>query len=280
MAFEENSRFKLQDKETPIWRYMDFESFVWTLQEEKIHFHQAADFDDPFEGAIPNYISEKYDSESIDRQLRWSEYSREFTFLSCWHQNSSQSAAMWDLYGNGNRSIAIKSSISDIEESLSESNLPFGVGPVFYVDFESGPDEIDKKSKELIKDVLSDSANLKDTFHLKRESFEHEEEIRIFSIFTEVLAGNDEFISELKDYELPFDLVEFERFDDFSGLVPKQNGFNVEVDLDKMINEVWIGPDAPRRIKNALGKTVDQAPHVDLSSSDIYRSKMYESPWD
>lgn len=280
MEFKESSRFRLPDKETPIWRYMDFESFVWTLQEEKIHFHQAADFDDPFEGAIPNFILSKYDGDGMDRHFRWSEYSREFTFLNCWHQNSSQSAAMWDLYGNGNRSIAIKSSISDLEASLSGNNLPFGVGPVFYVDFESGPEEIDNMSEKLIKKVLGNEINLKDTFHLKRESFEHEEEIRIFSMFTEVLAADEDFVLELKDYDLPFDLVESEKFNEFSGLVPKQSGFNVEVDLDRMVNEIWIGPDAPRRIKNALGKTVDQAPHVDLSSSDIYRSKMYESPWD
>jgi len=258
---------------------MDFESFVWMLQEEKIHFHKAADFDDPFEGAIPNYILEKYDEEGLDRELRWTEYSRELIFLSCWHQNDTQSAAMWDLYGKGNRSIAVKSSIPDLGRSLEENDLPFGAGSVFYVDFESSPDEIGKRSEQIIKEVVEGKSNLKDSFHLKRESFEHEREIRVFSMFTEVLAAQDEWILETKDYDLPFDLVESDKFDEFSGLVPKQNGFNVDVDLDKMIDEVWIGPDASKRIRDALGKTVDQTPHLDLSNSDIYRSEMYESPW-
>lgn len=280
MGFEENSRLQLPNQNRPIWRYMDFESFIWMLQEEKIHFHKAADFNDPYEGAIPNYILEKYDGEGLEQKLRWTEYGREFIFLNCWHQNPKQSAAMWDLYGRGNRSIAVKSSVSDLELSLADSELPFGAGPVFYVDFESGPEEIDDESEQIIKRVVEARSNLLDTFHLKRDSFDHEREIRIFSMFTEVLAAHNEEILEMKDYNLPFDLVESNKFDIFSGLVPKQNGFNVKVDLDKMIDEIWIGPDAPKRIRDALGKTVEQAPNIDLSNSDVYRSKMYESPWD
>jgi hypothetical protein len=280
MSFEEHSRIKVPDRNTPIWRYMDFESFVWMLQKEKIHFHKAADFDDPFEGAIPNYILEKYGGEGLDQKLRWTEYSREIIFLNCWHQNRTQSAAMWDLYGKGDQSIAVKSSIPDLEMSLEGSTLPFGAGPVFYVDFESGPEEIDIESKKIIRQIVENGSNLLDSFHLKRESFDHEREIRIFAMFTEILGADNEEILKIKDYDLPFKLIESDKFDKFSGLVPKQDGFNVDIDLDKMINEIWVGPDAPKRIRDALGKTVDQAPHTDLKNSNVHRSKMYESPWD
>lgn len=138
MTFNENSRLKYPDPDTPIWRYVGYPKFNWIFHTRQLHFHQAADQKDPYEGGIPKAVEEKYrEAEetgfSFDEYREVAEHSREITFLNCWHINDGESAGMWDLYGRSDRSIAIESTVGKLDEALEAgTEYPIGAGHVRY----------------------------------------------------------------------------------------------------------------------------------------------------
>src|SRR5437762_2761369 len=83
------------DPDQPIWRYMDFARYAAMLLDQGLHFIRADQLTDPYEG-VPlrkdgarhhRGTSSNADTEAIKRR----------TFVSSWHANDFESAAMWQL---------------------------------------------------------------------------------------------------------------------------------------------------------------------------------------
>lgn len=53
------------DPDQTIFRYMSFSKFVNLLRRGELHFHQAADFSDRFEGSVPEIIEEAREHEAV-----------------------------------------------------------------------------------------------------------------------------------------------------------------------------------------------------------------------
>jgi hypothetical protein len=73
---------------------------------------------------------------------------RESTFISCWNRASSMSLAMWEMYGGGRESVAVRSTRSKLEAllanhapSLEQRGLKGGVAEVEYLEGLKNPDE-------------------------------------------------------------------------------------------------------------------------------------------
>ena len=86
-----------------IYRYMSFAQFINLLQTDSLHFHQASDFGDRFEGSVPKRIQEarkqEYEKEGLRPDLHKihsaiNKKLREFTYLNCWHMKEEESVAM------------------------------------------------------------------------------------------------------------------------------------------------------------------------------------------
>lgn len=179
--------------ETKIWRYMDLGKLVCLLSDEALYFACLADLvtDDPYEAVYP-----KSHLEAVERMLQ--EHLDTLASLraaiplegqdtlnkgianlvetvksapltvargfgvSCWHQNDDESAAMWRLYSDSGKGIAIESTVKKLRCSLGDTKgLIFD--QVRYIDFHEDP--IEKGHRHY-------------SGFQKRNSFAHEREFR------------------------------------------------------------------------------------------------------
>lgn len=175
-----------------LWRYIDFTQFVSLLENEALWFAQAAEFFDPYEGALPqaklDELAKSVPDEVDDsRDLVSCMYDalRRATYVSCWHQRTGESASMWQLYQSKGKEVAIRSTVADFEDAF-KNDLDMTTGYVMYdVDY-SQPEKfaVDRVAP----------------FFYKRPSFRHEEEFRaVISEFQAPDAAviDDEFVEKV-----------------------------------------------------------------------------------
>ncbi len=158
-----------EDENCKIWRYMDFTKYVSILQTKCLFFCRSDLFEDPYEGATSHANEKLRDTiyegnplpEEVIKQLsQFTEWVRQWTYISCWHMNQYESAAMWKLYCTTNESIAIQTSYATLRKALPDKVF---IGTVNYIDYE--------------KDWLPEGNAFWPFVH-KRKSFEHEHELR------------------------------------------------------------------------------------------------------
>lgn len=94
------------------------------------------------------------------------------TVVSCWHSSPVESEAMWRLYSDSGKGIAIETTAIDLKTSLEarDSQNIVRIHPVKYLDFYDST----LSPKDCIVDGLSICPLL------KRKSYEHEKEVRAF----------------------------------------------------------------------------------------------------
>src|SRR3990172_7066486 len=147
-----------------IWRYMDFTKYLSFLEKRALFFTRSDKFDDPYEGSTTQANvtnrSTVYKNASPSWLEQWSLWSRQWTYINCWHMNEYESAAMWSLYAKTNEAIAIQSTYQRLFDCLPPKTY---VGKVHYIDYD--------------KDWLPEGNTFFPYVH-KRKSFEHEQELR------------------------------------------------------------------------------------------------------
>lgn len=182
--------------EVRVWRYMDFAKYVSILDTSCLYFARSDRLGDPFEGSYPRSNvadrSRRYqdvpEADRVDRLadisglLKWM---REWTYVSCWHMNEHESAAMWKLYAKSNEAVAIVSSYDRLAECLPNS---VSIGAVKYIDYEL--------------ERLPEEGKLLHSFMHKRRSFEHEHEARAFVQELPKVNGIGALQTELRNSEL------------------------------------------------------------------------------
>lgn len=146
-----------------LWRYMDLAKFVALLQTAELYFHRADAFEDALEGSLTFGMQERLRMHGGTESRR---KRREHVYINCWHLSERESVAMWSLYGRAGGSVAIRTTYSRLIKILPDE---FDVGLVRYVDFSKSDDSFD------IRNVFTH-------FFLKRESFAHEQELRVIGI--------------------------------------------------------------------------------------------------
>jgi hypothetical protein len=102
----------------PLWRYFKTERLIEFMQTEEVYFDSARQFQDRFEGAVavlppefqidPRYTKPEF-FESAFEELR------RLTKISCWHRATYESDAMWQLYANTWKGVAIQTSLERIK---------------------------------------------------------------------------------------------------------------------------------------------------------------------
>lgn len=173
------------DEHATIWRYMDFTKFVSLLDKKALYFTRSDRFSDKFEGAIPKPTVEAREASVVGLERSLAEKAlremsqgyqevRKWIFVNCWHMNSYESAAMWQLYAQKNEGIAIRSTYARLKESLSSSGRIMQIGMVKYIDYTS--------------DMIHEG-NIFHAIFCKRRSFEHEHELR--AVFQKPSLVND-----------------------------------------------------------------------------------------
>ncbi|VTX90103.1 Uncharacterised protein [Neisseria subflava] len=179
--------YKIPNFESTLWRYMDFSKYMSLLTTRSLYFARADTFEDPYEGAFGSLenkeIWENLHKEQFNEILKNPIMSKEVNincesnrlindllelnkmikkkwFISCWHENSYESEAMWRLYSSFfANAIAIKTTFRHLYDSLGR-DINIEIGKIEYIDY--------KKNFAPVNGV----------FWRKRKSFEHEKEVR------------------------------------------------------------------------------------------------------
>ena len=270
---------------------MDYESLVWTLEEQKIHFHRADKFDDPLEGSVPSAVSEFSDrdfSEVADVEDGTEEKLNEFhkvlrrcTFLNCWHRNEGESMAMWELYGKSDKSLAIKSTPSKLINSLDPIKGGQTIlSPVSYMDFDATYSNLDPTSLNNFNYLFGPTriTQMHDFYKIKDLSFKHEKEARLIYQAIDVIGKYDDRPKPDED-DLLFELKESDFFYD---LEPKDKGFNAPIDVDELVDEIHISPEASfsdsSTVEKSLGPVLNQNEEHSLTSDDLVASTIPGDP--
>lgn len=213
------------DPNSKIWRYMDFAKFVSLLDSSALYFPR---FDmlkknDPFEGDytrwnlhVENKNIENMTEEnrfavelkaSIRKEIRRAsrEYSKEI-FVSCWHINQFESAAMWKLYLKSNDGIAIQSTYGKLRTLIDKyDKFPVYSGKVKYIDYEK-------------VGLPYFSHHFLYPFMHKRVSFSYENELRVLICTSEPWGRIDR------------------------NSHPNDVGLRVPIDLNELIDRIFVAP--------------------------------------
>ncbi|MCC6492591.1 MAG: hypothetical protein IT424_06180 [Pirellulales bacterium] len=216
------SRIMPADRSKVIWRYLDLWKFVHLLHSSSLYFARADSLDDKFEGAVTNRTFEARlkairatgwpDPEKIAESIsRTRKRLMKAVAISCWHENSIESAAMWSVYGGRGASIAIRSTIGHLCDALEAHSNEIIVAHVSYVDY---------------KKVIIPDGSMFYPFFFKQKSFEHERELRAACLL-DIPA-----VPGTMDLDLD------------NGLIP--HGVLIPIDLNSVINTVSVSPAAPQ----------------------------------
>jgi len=227
-AQEQHKRVTGQAK---IWRYMDFAKFVSLLSTKTLWFARADRLqDDPLEAVSevipyiapvePNPGEQIYSvaAEAARRQLK--DLNKKI-FINCWTKREDQSTAMWKLYATHERGVAIQSRVQRLDNAIK---LPDGVdrqqlhlAAVEYVPTDT------RQTSDLARFVPFPLSEVMKPAFMKRACFDHEHEWR-----AALLQWNP---------DLTFRDV---------------HGIDVSVDIEELIEDVWVSPVAERFFKDAV----------------------------
>lgn len=239
------------ESDAELWRYIDFTQFVSILENDALWFSRAAGFFDSYEGALPpqklreiadgitdrvedpeDFVSAFYDA------LRYS------TYISCWHEALDETAAMWQVYQQKGKEVAIKSTVFRFNNAL-ETSTGITSGRVKYIDYSNNPDI---------------TVNRVSPFFYKRLSFEPESEFR----------------AVISDF-VPPDGVRVD--DDFVRKVAEESSIGqlVPVNPTMLIEEVYISPVAGAWLEDLIDDVLDTYGLEDVS---VYPSGLQEDPFE
>jgi hypothetical protein len=162
-----------------IWRYMDLWKFLDIIDNSRMYLSQASQFQDKLDGRIPNHTLKSADKGHPLKQIdSFSESSLKFShYISCWSSEAKETYPMWKVYSDYRTAVAIKTTVSDLIDSISEEEKDIYIGKIKYVN----PNE----------NYLF-NGNTFQFFFEKRDYFSFENEIRILT--TLEYNGNQELL--------------------------------------------------------------------------------------
>jgi hypothetical protein len=208
-----------EDKNAKIWRYMDFAKFASLLEKRALFFSRSDKLGDPFEGSYPqcsiNLRPSLYPMPQEGLQMVSVAYKevRRFFIINCWNLGECESAALWSQYIKSDKGVAIQSTVDRLKWCfITPFDVPFewlSIGKVKYIDY----------TKESIPEGY-----LQNPFLHKRKSFEYENELRAFIMKFPPNLTNMSHLETEKDVF--------------------NNGEYVEVNLDRLIENVYVCPTA------------------------------------
>ena len=243
--YKEHPVFKKPESENAkIWRFIDFTKFASLLDTQSLFFSRADFFDDHFEGAYPNLsweaikndpsLTEKVKTGITRGLVTIQKYWPKAHYLNCWSVSDYESALLWKIYTNSNESIAIQSTFKKLCDGITDSRDVY-IGLVKYIDYD--------------KEVIPMNNSFQPFVH-KRISFEHEHELR--AIYTE--------------FPKQIDPISFQSI--------KKRGVNIQVNLDVIIENIHIAPNAQEWFKDLVKSLVNKY----NINKNIEDSKLDERP--
>jgi hypothetical protein len=229
---------------------MDFTKFVDLLETRSLYFCRVDLLSDRWEGSLTKTdIEERARSfEHVEEPLKQQmavafptifHQIRQTYFVNCWHLNVHESAAMWKLYLKSHEGIAVRTNLARLSESTGGEELI--VGKVRYIDY---------ASDRAFQNYESDFA------FCKRASFAYENEVRALYMNHGPVVENE---FGMKVEKAPTD---------------NPLGKRISVDLDALIEEVYVAPTSPDWITDLVRAVLKRY----SLSVKVCRSSLDEDP--
>ena len=225
-------------KHDTLWRYMSFEKFVNVLGTESLFFSRADQYDDKFEGYIPESIKVSYESAGIyiDPNIF-----RPYIMCNCWHHSNEESMAMWDKYHLRNSGIAMKTTLENLKNSLPDEPNIF-IGQIEYIE---NHNQIEMPEDPSIAGLMYSP------YFYKRTPFAYEQEVRAI-----------------------IDIESIPRDDPYEFGTPVEIDVQTLIDENSEGSEVIVSPHADAWIAGTLELIVDRCGF----QFSVNRSKLLEPP--
>ncbi len=191
------------DDSKTTWRFLKFPAFVSILQTRQMFLSRLENLEDPYEGRFTETVKCRFPKHVVGASEH---FSKRNLCVNCWHLSENESAAMWAIYSESGTGVAIRSTIGRMKKSLHVEPRDVSMCEVQYVDFSN-----------------FDNGDGYFSLNLKRKSFEHEKEVRLWRLEADH-CGTQEF------------------------------GANINVDLDELIEQVYISPKAELWLKDVVDR--------------------------
>lgn len=153
---------------------------------------------------------------SIKNAFDYEEYVKNNSYFTCWHKNTGDNMIMWEIYGKSENSVAIKTNSSKLKNS-------FNLESVMRFSLLVALDDVEY----IDFDSIPSLQNSRQPFFFKRPHFDFEKEVRLF------ITSKDHHSSE----NAPL-------------------GYKIPIDLNILIEEVYIHPDAAQWFFDAINDLV------------------------
>lgn len=232
--FKVHSEFQQPEDSAILWRYVDLARYADLLLKKQLFFSRADKFEDPYEGRFNKENgSSLRQSDKIEEAKRQNQKRTEIA-ISSWHQNNDESYAMWKIYAKGSYGIAVQTTFEKLKRSFNATDKPIYIGKVNYYDEDSNLLHVDNNSFI--------------PFLRKRAIYNYENEVRCCY----ALPQQEKYEWQQQDIH---------------------NGVFIDVDLNEMIERIYISPYSPnwiRDIVEGLNKKFQ-------FEKEIVHSKVFES---
>lgn len=278
-----------------IWHYMDFTKFVTILDYSALFFSRVDLFDDTYEGLLPDldktikHISQiiyeqgikedlknpencrdknkHFISKEIEQSVKDSfDFFRKHTAANCWFKGD-ESAAMWKLYSSELTGVALKTTFKRLHDSFLYDINKLVFSEVTYIsdsnDYLNSFNRIFNANKE--KEENLDIAGLTgkiiekaiNPYFLKRNCFSAEKEVRAI----------------IQKPVHHYDMTQ----DEIRSIWAEEVGEYIPVDVETLIDEVYVSPKAPEWFKNQVKSVLNQYGYFNLTSR-VIKSDLYRNP--
>lgn len=127
----------------------------------------------------------------IKNEDKFQEFLSDNTYINCWHKNINENMVMWEVYGQTENSVAIKTTAKKLKDS-------FNLNTVMKFALEVALDEVSYLNHE---DAPAES-NYRQPFFIKRPHFSFENEVRLYLMARERKTRANSPLG----YEIPVDL--------------------------------------------------------------------------
>lgn len=245
-----------EDLSSKIWRYVDLPKFLSVLEGASLYLARADHLGDPFEGSFSPRSLDNDDVNAGDKHFTnsWRPLLKRlpyWTYISCWHLSSCESAALWQLYAGTPGAVAVQSSVaklaavtpSTVERGEDGELIAQDVSMVSYLDYrEVGPD-------------LSFTSG---PYICKRASFAHEKELRaIVQILPSIATGNGKRAINLSAPDGP-------------------PGITRSIEVADFIEAIYVAPSSPGWYFDLVRRLLDR---YQLGSISCRRSDLEGEPF-
>lgn len=217
---------------------MDFTKFVSLLDRKVLFFCRSDKLGDPFEGSTSkaNIKLRPQTYKDLPEGMTSEDFKR-FVIINCWNLSEYESAALWKLYLEGGKGVAIQSTFKRLTQSFSSSANDYVlISKIKYIDYKT--------------ERIPEGSFTYQFWH-KRKSFEHEQELRaIIAKFPRTYFPTAPDIFDKGEY--------------------------VDVNLDILIENVYVSPTAQEWFRDTVESimkkySINKSPiRSDLDDDPVY----------